>query len=33
MEMLGQTYEKEPPLKLGPCTIAYVLPFSKSMLE
>jgi len=32
MEMLGQTYENEPPLKLGPCTIAYMLPFLKSML-
>ena len=27
--MLGQPYENEPPLKLGPCTIAYMLPFPK----
>ena len=26
---VGQTYENEPPLKLGPCTIAYMLPFLK----
>ena len=27
--VLGQTYENEPPLKLGPFTIAYLLPFSQ----
>jgi len=31
--MLGQAYENEPPLKLGPCTIAYMLPFQKVCLS